>query len=154
MISVMEQSYRVEEGTGGCPWVGASEGEALAAAWTSLEEACFQGASLQIGKKNINDGFDKYMYHNYFMDIIGGVIPGGICTKQTEKCNINDWYEKYRNYFMVIFGGMFPGDILKVCRQTRFIHASLIHKLTLKLNYRKFKGILFYNHNSITNPIW
>lgn len=84
----MEQSYRVEEGTGGCPWVGASEGEALAAAWTSLEEACFQGASLQIGQKNINDGFDKYMYHNYFMDIIGGVIPEGICTKQTEKCNI------------------------------------------------------------------
>lgn len=90
MISVMEQSYRVEEGTGGCPWVGAWEGEALAAAWTSLGEACFQGASLQIGQKNINDGFDKYMYHNYFMDIIGGVIPGGICTKQTEKCNIND----------------------------------------------------------------
>lgn len=54
---------------------------------------------------------------------------------------------------MVIFGGMFPGDILKVCRQTRFIHASLIHKLTLKLKYRKFKGILFFNHNSITNPI-
>lgn len=67
----MEQSYRVEEGTGGCPWVGAWEGEALAAAWTSLEEACFLGASLQIGQKNINDGFDKYMYHNYFMDIIG-----------------------------------------------------------------------------------
>lgn len=84
----MEQSYRVEEGTGGCPWVGASEGEAWAAAWTSLEAACFQGASLQNVQKNINDGFDKY--HNYFMDIIGGVIPGGICTKQTGKCNIND----------------------------------------------------------------
>lgn len=53
MISVMEQSYRVEEGTGGCPWVGAWEGEALAAAWTSLEEACFQGASLQIGQKTL-----------------------------------------------------------------------------------------------------
>lgn len=41
-------SDRVEEGTGGCPWVGAWEGEALAAAWTSLEEACFQGASLAL----------------------------------------------------------------------------------------------------------
>lgn len=52
MISVLEQSYHVEEGTGGCPWVGAWEVEAWAVAWTSLEAACFQGASLQYVQKN------------------------------------------------------------------------------------------------------
>lgn len=41
-------SDHVEEGTGGCPWVGAWEVEAWAVAWTSLEAACFQGASLAL----------------------------------------------------------------------------------------------------------
>lgn len=52
MMSVLEQSYRVGAGTGGCPWVEAWGVEAWAAAWTSLEVACSQGASLQNVQKN------------------------------------------------------------------------------------------------------
>lgn len=41
-------SDRVGAGTGGCPWVEAWGVEAWAAAWTSLEVACSQGASLAL----------------------------------------------------------------------------------------------------------